>query len=158
MASSQNGETIESNANPWAGPLETTLTTESPQTPLALDNIEPVEIEHRSVSEVSNALASAIQLKQHDTSLENQLLTRQLQTLALEVKRIRAQAAASRALDRDIIDLATWSVIDLRLVQGAATKWKRMRSFKMAEQILTGAVDLREANVIAYVVSLVAFR
>lgn len=151
LASSQNGETHEPTGNPWAGPLETTLTTDSLQTPLALDNIDPVDIEHRSVSEVAGGLAPAFQLqltKQADPALETQHLTRQLHTLALEVKRIRSQAAASRAFDRDTLDPASWTSKDLRLVQAVITKWRRLRSFKMAEQILSGAVDLREANVI----------
>lgn len=155
LTSSQNGETLEPSGNPWAGPLETTLTTESLQTPLALDNIDPVDIEHRSVSEVAGAAGLApafqIELKQQDSALETQHLTRQLQTLALEVKRIRSQAAAARAFERDILDPASWTAGQLRLIQLAVSRWRRMRGFKMAEQILAGAVDLREANVIAYV-------
>lgn len=155
LASSQNGETPEPNGNPWAGPLETTLTTESLQTPLALDNVDPIDLEHRSVSEVAGAAGLApafqLQLKQQDTTLETQHLTRQLQTLALEVKRIRSQAATARAFEKDILDPASWSSMELRLVQMVVSRWKELRSFKMAEQILAGAVDVREANVIAYV-------
>lgn len=153
LPSSQNGETLEPSGNPWAGPLETTLTTDSIQTPLALDNIDPVDLEHRSVSEVAGGLAPAfqIQLKQQDQTLETQHLTRQLQTLALEVKRIRSQATAACAFDRDILDPESWTAGELRLVRLAVSRWRRLRSFKMAEQILAGAVDVREANVIAYV-------
>jgi kinesin family protein 1 len=81
--------------------------------------------------------------------LEQEHLTRQLKSLALEVKRIRSQAAASRALDKEVVDTATWSARELKLVQGAVKKWRRLRAFKMAEQILMGAVDVKEANVIA---------
>jgi kinesin family protein 1 len=49
------------------------------------------------------------------------------------------------------VETIAWSAKELRLVQGVVKRWRAMRAFKMAEQILTGAVDLREANVIAYV-------
>jgi kinesin family protein 1 len=71
--------------------------------------------------------------------------------MALEVKRIRSQAAASRALERDVIEPASWSHRELKLVQDAVGRWKRLKMFKMAEQVLIGAVELREANIIAYV-------
>lgn len=156
MASSHNGETPENNGNPWAGPLEATLTTNSIQTPLAIEPPDPVEVEDQSESDVNvsgTSLEPAIQLrsKGDSESLENQHLTRQLKTLAQEVKRMRSQAAAARALAKDVLDPADWTETQMRYAQMAVARWKRLRTFKMAEQILTGAVEIREANVIASV-------
>lgn len=162
MTPSQNDEPYENALNPWAGPLETTLTTDSVQTPFAQDQdgVAPVDLDAtdvRSDSSVIETLGPALQLQlksatqAQDTSLEHEHLTRQLKTLAQEVKRVRSQAAAARALGRDVLEPETWSSSQLRLARMAVTRWKKMQTFKMAEQILVGAVELREANIIASV-------
>lgn len=85
--------------------------------------------------------------KIEDADLEKQHLTRQLRNMAQEMKRVRAQAAKDRALERPIEEQADWSAKELKLVQWAVERWKRLRVFKVAERILTQAVLLREANV-----------
>jgi kinesin family protein 1 len=150
---SQNEEPFESNVNPWTGPLETTMTTDSVHTPFGLEDheIRISSADQRSDTELLQSLAPAINLKSTESSLEQEHLTRQLKTMALEVKRIRSQAAASRALERDVIEPASWSHRESKLVQNAVGRWNRLKMFKMAEQVLMGAVELREANIIAYV-------
>jgi kinesin family protein 1 len=148
---SQTDEPFEPSGNPWAGPLETTMTTDSIRTPFGLDDpeIRISSTDQRSEMDGLHSLAPAIKLKSSDSALEQEHLARQLKTMALEVKRIRSQAAASRALERDVVETATWSARELALIQNAVRQWKSLRTFKMAEQILTGAVELREANIIA---------
>ena len=142
----QTDEPPEPIGNPWAGPMETTTTErESLHTPNGDDDTHYQD--HRSDTSL---LGPAIKLiSSEDSTLEQEHLTRQLKSLALEVKRIRSQAAASRALDKEVVDTATWSARELKLIQGAIKKWRGLRAFKMAEQILMGAVDVKEANVIA---------
>ena len=89
------------------------------------------------------------QVEDPDTALERQHLTKQLKTLAQELKRTRAQAATIKALGGVEVEPAEWSVRELKLVNRAVEKWKSLRTYKMAEEILSGAVGLREANVIA---------
>jgi kinesin family protein 1 len=148
LTGSQTDELPEPVGNPWAGPMETTTTErESLHTPLADDDLRFQD----QLSDSSNLLGPAIKLKlsSEDSTLEQEHLRRQLKSLALEVKRIRSQAAASKALEKDVVVTANWSSRELKLVQGAVKRWRRMGAFKMAEQILKGAVDIREANVIA---------
>lgn len=149
LTNSQTDEPLEPIGNPWAGPMETTTTErESIHTPLGdEDNIR--FIDQQSDTEAKHTLGPAIKLHSEDSTLEQEHLTRQLKSLALEVKRIRSQAAASKALEKDIVETASWSSRELKLVQGAVKKWRGMRSFRMAEQVLQGAVDVKEANVIA---------
>lgn len=62
---------------------------------------------------------------------------------------MRSQAAATRALNKDVLDPAEWTERQLRLAKSAVARWQRLRTFKMAEHILSGAAEIREANVIA---------
>lgn len=147
LTGSQTDEPPEPVGNPWAGPMETTTTErESLHTPNGDD--QEMRFDHQYIT--SN-LGPAIKLKlsSEESTLEQEHLTRQLKSLAQEVKRIRSQAAASRALGKEVVDTVTWSSRELKLVQGAVKKWRGLRAFKMAEQILLGAVDVKEANVIA---------
>lgn len=149
LTGSQTDESPEPIGNPWAGPMETTTTErESLHTPNGDDDVR-----YQETTSDTSLLGPAIKLKlsSEDSTLEQEHLTRQLKSLALEVKRIRSQAAASRALEKEVIDTATWSSRELKLVQGAVQRWRGLRAFKMAEQILMGAVDVKEANVIALV-------
>jgi kinesin family protein 1 len=146
LTESQTDEPPEPIGNPWAGPMETTTTErESLHTPNGDDDVRYQD--HRSDNSL---LGPAIKLiSSEDSTLEQEHLTRQLKSLALEVKRIRSQAAASRVLDKEVVDTATWTARESKLVQGAVKRWRCLRAFKMAEQILMGAVDVKEANVIA---------
>lgn len=84
-----------------------------------------------------------------DESLEQQFMTKQLRTLALEVKRIRAQAAVHRARGEAMSEEEEWTIPQTVLVRTAVEKWKQLRNFVMAEQLLYLAADVREANIIA---------
>lgn len=84
-----------------------------------------------------------------DSTLEQQALTKQLRTLAQEVKRMRTQAAVARARGMSIPDVADWTPRELVLARKAVEHWKRLRNFAMAEQMLMAAADVREANIIA---------
>jgi kinesin family protein 1 len=81
-----------------------------------------------------------------DVALEQQVLTKQLKSLALEVKRMRSQAASGSAGELPDVE---WTPHELMLVRKAVDKWKRLRNFAMAEQMLMVAGDVREANIIA---------
>ncbi|WWD20715.1 hypothetical protein CI109_105191 [Kwoniella shandongensis] len=149
IAVSQSEEQLDPNSNPWTGPHGTMTTTDSLATPAGHDA-------DRSVSDVTLGGGTEISVdsngyeqKVADSALQQEHLTRQLRTMAQEVKRMRSQAAVARALEQSSVEPADWSARDLRLVQGAIEKWKRLRSFTIAEQLLTGAVKVREANVIA---------
>lgn len=84
-----------------------------------------------------------------DSTLEQQALTKQLRTLAQEVKRMRTQAAVARARGMSIPDVADWTPRELVLARKAVEQWKHLRNFSMAEQMLMAAADVREANIIA---------
>jgi kinesin family protein 1 len=114
--------------NPWAG-LESTATTNSISTPLPELELTPA--------------------RELDTAVEQRHLTNQLRSLAQEVKRVRAQAAKDRALSGQVLDPANWTAKEWRLVHRSVERWRRLREFKLAEQVLTGAVQMREANIIA---------
>ncbi|WVQ95660.1 hypothetical protein IAU59_002758 [Kwoniella sp. CBS 9459] len=152
MSASQTEESLDPNSNPWAGPHATTVTSNSIITPLA--NEEEVLMAGEG-SEAGTEQAIPPILKNQDSraaadvTLHQEHLTRQLKTMAQEVKRIRSQAAAARAMEQVSVEAADWSPRDLRLVQESVQKWKRLCYYSMAEQILGGAVNLREANVIA---------
>lgn len=84
-----------------------------------------------------------------DTTLEQQALTKQLRTLAQEVKRMRTQAAVARATGVSMPDVADWTPRELVLARKAVERWKHLRNFAMAEQMLSTAADVREANIMA---------
>lgn len=142
---SQTEETYDTLGIPWAGPMETTMTTNSLGTPQKPDEAE-AEI---SMVESVEPNSPSWEQRAEDKALEQQHLTQQLRSLAQEVKRIRSQAAKARALEDGSVEPADWSARELRLVKWAVGKWKRLRGFSIAEQILSGAVSMREANVIA---------
>lgn len=83
-----------------------------------------------------------------DMVLEQQAL-KQLKTLAQELKRMKSQAAVARVSGLPAPDIGTWTPRELVLARKAVDKWKGLRNFSMAEQLLTAAGDVREANIIA---------
>ena len=133
------------NANPWANPNDPTLTGTSIITPQHFDVDRDAEI----VNYGKTLLPAFNDSISDEAALEKQHLTRQLRNMAQEMKRVRAQAARDRALDRPIEEQANWSAKELKLVQWAVERWKRLRVFRVAEKVLTQAVLLREANVMA---------
>lgn len=104
--------------------------------------------ESTSRSEVAPATPRFSVSVSEDSILEQQFMTKQLRTLAQEVKRIRAQAVVNRARGVSAIEEA-WTPRELVLVRKAVEKWKDLRNFAMAEQLLHMAGDVREANIIA---------
>lgn len=143
LTASQTEDTVDS--NPWALAQGTTLTTNSVATPVIPADSDSPAIHVRSETEGD----ATYDQRAADAELEQKHLTTQLKTLALEVKRIRFEAAAARALQREDVEPASWSARELRLLLWAIAKWKRLRTCALAEEILTGAVELREANVIS---------
>ncbi|KAK8850531.1 hypothetical protein IAR55_004449 [Kwoniella newhampshirensis] len=142
-------ESLEANSNPWAVPHGTTLTTDSVDTPAGRDADQSLlEDDYEAGTELSVPPIRYSQ-KFADSALHQEHLTRQLRTMAQEVRRIRSQAAVARAFEQTSVESANWSPKELRLVQGAVEQWKKLRSFTIAEQLLIGAVNVREANVIA---------
>ena len=131
------------NVNPWADPNDPTMTGTSIRTPHNVDG----DRDNQVVDYGKTLLPAFVDGKVEDADLEKQHLTRQLRNMAQEMKRVRAQAAKDRALERPIEEQADWSAKELKLVQWAVERWKRLRVFKVAERILTQAVLLREANV-----------
>ncbi|WWD07311.1 hypothetical protein V865_005409 [Kwoniella europaea PYCC6329] len=153
MTASETQESLDPSSNPWAnGQMATTMTSSSVGTPVAQDN-DKSNLEEGSEAGTEHPLPQISQIpsvqKPSDSALHQEHLTRQLKTMAQEVKRIRSQAAAARALEQTSIEPANWTSRELRLVQDAVQRWKRLRLFAMAEEILMGAVNVREANVIA---------
>jgi kinesin family protein 1 len=145
-------QTEESNDNPWGQLVPgTTMTTNSISTPanVELDMDIPPHIDETSEASTEPLSARLYNQKTAESILEQQHLTKQLRALAQELKRTRSQAAVSRALDNSAVEDANWSARELRLVQESVARWKRLRTYKMAEEILVGAVNIREANVIA---------
>ncbi|TXT11932.1 uncharacterized protein COLE_02342 [Cutaneotrichosporon oleaginosum] len=134
--------------NPWEGQLGN-------GSPLAMENGSESRdqvtegTESTSRSEASPAARFSAMSGLSDESLEQQFMTKQLRTLALEVKRIRAQAAVSRARGEAMSEEEEWSMPQTVLVRKAVEKWKQLRNFVMAEQLLHLAADVREANIIA---------
>lgn len=150
-------QTEESGENPWAAAQGTTMTSNSLGTPamLDVDKENYPAIDESVEADVEPAAAAMINQKAADAAIEQQHLTRQLQNLARELKKSRSQAAATKALASVEVEPANWTARQMRLAQRVVFKWKQLRSYKMAEEILQRAVDVREANVIAYDSSLV---
>ncbi|WRT70718.1 uncharacterized protein IL334_007716 [Kwoniella shivajii] len=149
MTPSDTQESLDPNSNPWAGPHATSMTSNSVGTPVAQDLDKP-NMEENSEADTELPIPSVVYDKRSsDSALHQEHLTRQLQTMTQEVKRIRSQAAAARALEPTTVEPANWTLKEIRLVQKVVEKWKQLRSYSVAEQILTGAADLKEANVIA---------
>lgn len=152
MSTSQTEESIE---NPWAAAQGTTMTSTSLGTPAILEMDKDVQpIIEGSDAGTELPVAAVINQKAADAAMQQQHLTKQLQTLARELKKSRSQAAATRALASVDFEPADWTSTELRLAKRVVAKWKELRTYKMAEEILQGAVDVREANVIAWVPSM----
>ncbi|WVW80817.1 hypothetical protein I302_102806 [Kwoniella bestiolae CBS 10118] len=152
-SSSETQESLDPSSNPWAnGQLATTMTSNSVGTPVAHDH-DKSTMEEGSEAGTEHPIPQFSPIvpsqKSSDAALHQEHLTRQLKTMAQEVKRIRSQAAAARVLEQSSVEPANWTSRELRLVQSAVQQWKRLRLFSMAEEILAGAVSMREANVMA---------
>nr|XP_018259742.1 kinesin [Kwoniella dejecticola CBS 10117]OBR81900.1 kinesin [Kwoniella dejecticola CBS 10117] len=153
MTASETQESLDPSSNPWLnGQMATTMTSNSIGTPVAQE-VDTVTMDEGSEAGTEHALLPAFvkssPAKPSEVILHQEHLTRQLKTMAQEVKRIKYQAAAARAMEQISDEPANWTARDLGLVQYAIKRWKCMKTFSMAEQILTGAVNVREANVIA---------
>ncbi|WVQ85942.1 hypothetical protein IAT38_008110 [Cryptococcus sp. DSM 104549] len=155
LQSSQTEESLDPNSNPWAGPGHTTMTSVSLGTPIHdlernIEERSETSTEHPSfLPSPSPGSSRGYDPKAADVALHQEHLQRQLKSMAQEVKRIRSQAAAARALENVEVEPASWSAEDLRRVKWAVGRWRRLRGYKMAEEVLMGAVEVREANVIA---------
>ena len=139
--------------NPWATQNATTLTSSSLGTPVMLDgdryDTPAVDGQSEASTEQPIPLWAGLDQKARDERLESQHLTKQLRSMAQELRKSRAQAVAAKALEHQVVEPVNWTSRELRLVRGAIDKWKTFRSYVMAEEILTRAVDLKEANIIA---------
>jgi kinesin family protein 1 len=149
MTASIAGESmVDPTSNPWGDGLASTGTpalmndtdtsdtrTEGPS--------DPAESNSRSEGVPSVRFAAP-----DDLALEQQAITKQLKSLAQEVKRMRSEAAIDRAGGTPAPDVQ-WTPREIVLARKAADKWKKLRNFAMAEQLLTAAGDVREANIIA---------
>ena len=144
MSACQTEGSLDALADPWLMPPSTTMTTNSIETPILLD-AESATTEERTETQPAGPSETNV-----DQSGEMEKhLTKQIRELAQEVKRMRSQAAVTRALERaDAAEVSEWTSRQLHLVQKAVGQWKRLRSFSMAERILAGAAGMREANVI----------
>ena len=144
-------QTEESMDNPWLGAQGTTMTSHSLDTPVMLESEKdpPITVEERSETDPELPLLRRYDQRVEDAALEQRHLTKQLRTLAQELRRTRSQAAADRAMEQSTTEPANWTARELRLVQDAVDRWKRLKTYAMAEELLTGAVNVREANVIA---------
>ncbi|WVO17419.1 hypothetical protein L204_105111 [Cryptococcus depauperatus] len=143
-------------SNPWMAPGQTTtMTSNSIGTPIGpeLDiNIIDQQSEVSTEQPYPHAPASpslAYDQKVVDAKLHQEHLTKRLRSMAQEMKRIRSQAAKARAMEQVDVEPVNWSVEELRKVQWVVANWKKLRGFKMAEEILLSAVDVKEANVLA---------
>ncbi|WVR08516.1 hypothetical protein IAU60_005571 [Kwoniella sp. DSM 27419] len=76
-------------------------------------------------------------------------MVRQLRAMANEVRRMKAQAVAARVRGEPTGEPVNWSPREFKLAQHTIDCWKRLRWYTLAEEVLTGAVDVREANAIA---------
>lgn len=146
-------------SNPWAGPGQTaTMTSNSLATPVGPDvDVNIVDEQSQTSAEQSLHTSSALPTpaydqKAADAKLHQEHLAKQLRMMAQEVKRIRSQAARAKAMEPEEMEPADWDAEQVRKLRRVVAKWKRLRSYKMAEELLLGAVDIREANVIAWVV------
>ncbi|KAL7422898.1 hypothetical protein Q5752_002195 [Cryptotrichosporon argae] len=120
-------------ANPWNGGANTSATSVS-GTP--------------AIAEVDESPRKAVPASPAPDPAIDQHLTKQLRTLAQEMKRMRSQAAIAR-LGTGGLESADWTAEQMLLARKAVNKWHRLQNYAMAERILRGAVELREANTIA---------
>lgn len=143
-------------STPWAGPGQTTtMTSNSLATPVGPDiDVNIVDEQSETSAEQAPYFNSALSTpsydqKAADATLHQEHLTKQLKMMAQEVKRIRLQAAWAKAMEPGEMEPANWNVAEVRKLRRVVEKWKRLRSYKIAEELLLGAVEIREANVIA---------
>ncbi|WVQ70657.1 hypothetical protein IAR50_000179 [Cryptococcus sp. DSM 104548] len=145
-------------SNPWAAPGHSlTVTSNSLGTPVGQEVDVHIHDERSETStEQPFGLSTPVSpapgyydQKTADAKLHQDHLTRQLKSMAQEVKRVRSEAAKARALESVDMEPEDWGTEELRKVRWVLEKWEKLRGYQLAEEILTGAVDLREANVIA---------
>ncbi|ODN82908.1 hypothetical protein L202_01159 [Cryptococcus amylolentus CBS 6039] len=145
-------------SNPWAAPGHSlTVTSNSLGTPVGQE-VDVHVYDERSETSTEQPLGLSTPAspapgfqdqKAADVKLHQDHLTRQLKSMAQEVKRVRSEAARARALETVDMEPESWGVEELRKIRWVLERWEKLRGYRMAEEILTGAVDLREANVIA---------
>lgn len=141
-------DSLDASSNPW-GPSGASMTSTSISTP----NIEELLKGHGCIEEPgkqgSSESLSRAAVREEELAIEQKHMEKQLRLIADEMRRLRTQAA-TRALEHFApFEPVVFSARQLRLIRRVITKWRGLRSFAMAEEILSGAVYLREANVIA---------
>lgn len=156
ISASQTEDNLDTLLNPWAGPGETTMTTTSLGTPMIPQESDRAIIDVPSEPDGDpNASADHVDLPvvarkiDDDAALEQQHMARQLRHLAQELTRAKSEAAIARILDRSVDEAATWSARELRLAQMAVSRWRGLRWHRMAGELLSYSVDIKEANIIA---------
>lgn len=150
MTSSYTEDSLDRYSIPWTGPQETTITSSSIHTPLVAEADKEIMPTSSGSCESNTSVPDiSINPQAQEAARRKEQLEQQVKEMARELKLAKSQAATARALERTAFGPVTWSAQELRLVQTAVRRWRRLRSFAMAEQVLTEAVNVREANVFA---------
>lgn len=150
-----NGPTEDSTENPWTAIQGTTMTSASLGTPLQTESTKGINIDGDSGDAETQLddIRSTYPSPSKNKGIEHHHLARQLQTLAQELKKSRSQAAIANATRQISSEVENWSMETLRLAQDSVKQWRTLQSYKMAEDILITAVDVRQANIFSYVMT-----
>lgn len=87
-----------------------------------------------------------------DLKVEKEHVEQQLQMVQRQMKRLlelRAKGASEEAFEA--FEPTLYSAKELRLIRKVLHKWRAHRAFSMAETVLSGAVHVKEANVMRFV-------
>lgn len=145
-------ESMDASTNPWGAP-GTSVTSPSISTPNIADLLkDDIRVEEAGGGTSGPDTPSKVTRQSEDAAIEHQHMQKQLRHIAEEMKRLRSQAVARALEQTNPYEPEVYSARQLGLLGTVVKQWRQLKSFATAEDILTSAVDLREANVLACVI------
>lgn len=131
--------TDDTSLDAWAGAVSTGQGSPAIDTPTK-DFHPPFDSSLTAISEASEA---------DDLKEEKEHMERQMKIVKAQMKRLLdARARGENEAELEMFEPAIYSAKQLRLIRKVLDKWRAHRSFSMAEQVLSHAVIVKEANVI----------
>ena len=100
---------------------------------------------------LSSLASSSTLAEREDFELEKEQMQKSIELISQEMKRLRHLRTSTivKGHGSPEFEATVYTAKEIRLAKAAFKKWKALRTFGMAETVLTQAIKVKEANVIS---------
>ncbi|KZT12686.1 kinesin-domain-containing protein [Laetiporus sulphureus 93-53] len=145
---SESGRPISSDAFTDDTSVDATMSHDSPDVGGPLKDVQN-QLETQRIEFESRLQAIAEANEAEDLKAEKEQMEHQLKLVQTRMKRLLdARARGESDAELEAFEPVIYSAKQLRLIRKTLEKWRTHRSFSMAQEILSNAVHVKEANVI----------